>query len=594
MVSTTGSNDMVVADNNDMVMHDHHDHGMEEQKSGFASSLGNVNVLRQITLILGLAICLALAGFVVMWINQTEYRMLAKLPTEQLIQTMDLLDANKIDYRQENNTILVPTDEYQNIKLLLAREGISDEPSEGSEMLLNDMGFGVSQRLETERLKYGREQQLSRTIEQLESIAKAKVLLAIPRDNVFARREKNPSATVVLTMQRGRVLSEEEVDSVVDIVSSAVQGLTPNRVTVTDQNGRLLNSGSQSSLSSRSRKEFEIEQKREQEYLEKIDSILIPVVGLGNYTAQVDIAMDFTDSEETQRKYNSELPAVRSEMKVEEDTTGGILGGIPGALSNQPPIESTIPETTVANQTGNQSANQGANQSNNTSRTTPSRTHIESTKNYELDEAISYTKQQTGIVRRVTVSVALDYVPSVPVANDAGETPPATQVARSDTELDNIRRLLQGSIGFDSNRGDVLEVITLPFVKLEEMTAVEIPIYEQDWFYKIVKMVLGIVLIMIIFFMIIYPMFKRLINPGQAPKEYGEKSLDTHIDLGDETMDMLSGNFDAGAVGFAPDGSLQLPDLHRDEDILKAVRALVSNEPELSSQVVKSWLNEDE
>ncbi len=89
-------------------------------------------------------------------------------------------------------------------------------------------------------------------------------------------------------------------------------------------------------------------------------------------------------------------------------------------------------------------------------------------------------------------------------------------------------------------------------------------------------------------------MLKRLINPDQTPVDYGDKSLDSHIDLGDETMDMLTSEFDAGSVGFAPDGSLQLPDLHRDEDVLKAVRALVANEPELSSQVVKSWLNEDE
>ena len=98
--------------------------------------------------------------------------------------------------------------------------------------------------------------------------------MAIPRDNVFARKQKSPSATVVVTLQRGRMMSEEEVDSVVDIIASAVQRLTPNRVTVTDGNGRLLNSGSQNSISARSRKELEIEQKREQGYREKIDSLL--------------------------------------------------------------------------------------------------------------------------------------------------------------------------------------------------------------------------------------------------------------------------------------------------------------------------------
>eukprot|EP00487_Bulimina_marginata_P011943 TRINITY_DN7926_c0_g1_i1.p1 TRINITY_DN7926_c0_g1~~TRINITY_DN7926_c0_g1_i1.p1 ORF type:complete len:111 (+),score=54.03 TRINITY_DN7926_c0_g1_i1:295-627(+) len=84
--------------------------------------------------------------------------------------------------------------------------------------------------------------------------------------------------------------------------------------------------------------------------MDKIDSILIPVVGLGNYTAQVDISMDFTNVEETQRRYNSDLPALRSEMSVESTNIGGALGGIPGALTNQPPVESAIPENAVGGQ----------------------------------------------------------------------------------------------------------------------------------------------------------------------------------------------------------------------------------------------------
>jgi len=559
----------------------------EEQKSGFSAAIGNVDVLRQITLIMALAICLAIAVFVMIWINQPEYRALTKLPTEQLIKTMDYLDANQVEYSQENNTISVPADEYQNVKLLLAREGLTNEKPEGNELILQDMGFGVSQRLEGERLKYSREQQLARTIEELQSISRAKVLLAIPKDNIFAKRAKSPSATVVLTLQRGRVLSEEKVDSVVDIVASAVQGMSPNKVTVTDQNGRLLNSGSQDSISSRSRKEFEIEQKRETEYMAKIDSILIPVVGLGNYTAQVDVTMDFTNTEETQRRYNSDLPALRSEMQVEDKTIGGMLGGIPGALTNQPPLDSDIPENAVG----------GSQQTS-----LPSRAHKESTKNYELDEAISHTKQQTGVIRRISVSVALDYLSSIAPASTSADgvedseaaTPSVSYVPRSEAEISNIRRLLQGSVGFDLQRGDVLEVLSLPFSRADVVVEKELPIYQQPWFLSMFKLGLGALVIIVLIFFVVRPMVSRLINPDQTPDDYGEKSLDSHIDLGDETMDMLTTEFDAGDVGFAPDGSLQLPDLHRDEDVLKAVRALVANEPELSSQVVKSWLSEDE
>jgi flagellar M-ring protein FliF len=218
----------------------------------------------------------------------------------------------------------------------------------------------------------------------------------------------------------------------------------------------------------------------------------------------------------------------------------------------------------------------------------PGRKHSESTRNYELDEAISYTKQQTGVIHRISVSVALDYIPGVNAEGEAMPTP------RSVQEIANIRRVLQGSIGFNLQRGDSLDVVTLPFSRPEIVAVEAVPLWKDPTVYKYAKLVGAVILIAVLFFAVVRPMLKRLIHPEQTPSDYGDKSLDSHIDLGDETMDMLTAEFDAGAVGFAPDGSLQLPDLHRDEDVLKAVRALVANEPELSSQVVKSWLNEDE
>ena len=274
---------------------------------------------------------------------------------------------------------------------------------------------------------------------------------------------------------------------------------------------------------------------------------MIPVGGLGNYTAQVDVAMDFTNTEETQRRYNSDLPALRSEMRVEDNTLGGALGGIAGALSNQPPLDSNIPENAVGSSTRPKAM--------------PSRKHFELTKNYELDEAISYTKQQTGVIRRISVSVALDYLTTTNAEGQPERTP------RSVQELANIRRLLQGSIGFDIQRGDALEVVTLPFSRLPEESPVELPIYQQPWFYKLVKLGGAVLLIAILIFAVVRPMVKRLLYPDQTPDDYGDKSLDSHIDLGDETMDLLTSEFDAGSVGFAADGSLQLPDLHRDEDV---------------------------
>ena len=211
-----------------------------EQQSSALSFLSNGDVLRQIIMILALAICLAMAVFLLMWAKEPEMRPLGNMNTSELVETLDFLDAQKIPYTIEGNTVLVNAEQYQDIKLKLRRSGLTEAAPAGEQILLNDMGFGVSQRLEGERLKLSRERQLATAIEQMKSVNKAQVLLAIPKSNVFARREQKPSATVVVNLRGGNGLKQEEIDSIVDIVASAVQGLVPTRVTVTDQNGRLM------------------------------------------------------------------------------------------------------------------------------------------------------------------------------------------------------------------------------------------------------------------------------------------------------------------------------------------------------------------
>ncbi|MFC3095049.1 flagellar basal body M-ring protein FliF [Alteromonas sediminis] len=543
-----------------------------EQKSGFLDTLGSADMMRQMTLVVVLVICVAIAVFILIWAQEPDYRPLAKMDTEQLIETLDYLDANTIDYQLEGNTVLVRSDQFQEIRLGMTRQGVSQASSSGTDIIMTDMGFGVSQRLESERLKHAREQQIAATIEEMSSIARAKVLLAMPKENVFARRERKASATVVLTGKRGQVISGEEVDAVVDIVASAVQNMDPSRVTVTDSNGRLLNSGSQDAMSARARKEYELERKREQEYLDKIDAILIPVLGIGNYTAQADVSMDFTAVEQTQRRFNPDLPAVRSEMISEESSTGSVNGGIPGALTNQPPLESNIPE----NATGG-----------NGPVPVPGRSSKEQTRNFELDTTISHTKQQTGVMSRLSVSVAVDY------RAVTGEDGTVTQEPRTQEELLNLRRLLQGGIGFDVTRGDSLEVVNMPFTRMDVGEVEELPLWEQPSFLPILKLVVGGLVIIALIAFVIRPMLRKLIYPDEV-SDGDSFDADEQLDLGDETISMLSNEFDEGQVGFAADGSLMLPDLHKDEDVLKAVRALVANEPELSAQVVKGWLMQDE
>ncbi len=549
------------------------DQSQQEQKSGFLGAMGGTDIIRQVTLIVALTICIAIAILIILWAREPEMRPLGTFETAELIQHLDYLDTQKVAYKLEGNVILVPGDRYKDLKLGLTRAGIQPGNNSGDDILMQDSGFGVSQRLEMERLKHSREQQLARTIEEFQSVARARVLLAIPKENIFARTEKLPSATVMISAKGGKAIKDGEVDAIVDLVASAVQGLEPSKVTVTDQNGRLLNSGSQDASSARSRREYEIEQKREEEYRQKIDSILMPVLGIDNYTAQVDLLMDFTTTEQTQKRFNPDLPAVRSEMTVEENSVGGGSMGIPGALSNQPPMNSNIPEQ----------ANNG------NPPVVPGRNSKESTRNYELDTTISHSTQQSGVIRRLSVSVAVDYKMAPAVGDEA-----AKPEARGQAELQNIRRLLQGGIGFDVQRGDTIEVVSVPFTREALVEQKELEIFEQPWFMEMMRLVLAALVIIVLIMAIVKPMIKKLIYPEDTSDSYDENSLSRGLDLGDDTIDMLSKEFDAKSVGFAADGTLMLPDLHGDEDLLKAVRALVANEPELSSLVVKNWLAEDE
>ncbi|MCG9962608.1 MAG: flagellar basal-body MS-ring/collar protein FliF [Shewanella sp.] len=545
----------------------------QEHKSGVLGSLGGVDMMRQITMILALAICLALAVFVMIWAQEPEYRPLGKMETQEMVQVLDVLDKNKIKYQIDVDVVKVPEDKYQEVKMMLSRAGIDGAATSKQDFLTQDSGFGVSQRMEQARLKHSQEENLARAIEQLQSVSRAKVILALPKENVFARNTAQPSATVVINTRRGG-LGQGEVDAIVDIVASAVQGLEPSRVTVTDSNGRLLNSGSQDGVSARARRELELVQQKETEYRTKIDSILSPILGPDNFTSQVDVSMDFTAVEQTAKRFNPDLPSLRSEMTVENNSTGGSSGGIPGALSNQPPMESNIP----------QEADKA------TESVTAGNSHREATRNFELDTTISHTRQQIGVVRRVSVSVAVDFKPGV-----AGENGQVARVARTEQELTNIRRLLEGAVGFSAQRGDVLEVVTVPFMDqlVEDVPAPEL--WEQPWFWRAVKLGVGALVILVLILAVVRPMLKRLIYPDRVnmPEDgrLGNELAEIEDQYAADTLGML--NTKEAEYSYADDGSILIPNLHKDDDMIKAIRALVANEPELSTQVVKNWLQDN-
>jgi len=569
-VSDTGNNANLLLDNNDSAT-------PTPQKSAISSFFSNVDVLRQISMIIGLLIVLAIVVIIWSWGKEADYRPLGTYQTDELITTLDFLDQQEIPYKLEGNNVSVMSDQYQKVKLLMTRAGlVNDNTENGDDILLQDMGFGVSQRVEKERLKLSRERQLALAIKEMKNVTNAQVLLAIPKESVFARKERQASATVVVTTARSYALSGQEVDSIVDLVASAVQGLSPNSVTVTDQRGRLLHSGSSTGSSAQTSKEFSMQREREEEYKSKIDAILIPVLGIANYTSEVDLVMDFTVVEETKKTFNPSNQAVRSEMLIEDKSSlSSSFGSVPGALSNQPPANGAIPEELE------EQAENTDNNNNGTSRT-------ESTRNYEVDTTITHTKHKVGKVDRLAVSVALDYIKSV---NDAGEV---SYSPRSVEEVENIKQLLLGGLGINIERGDILALASVSFNRPEMEVVAEEAFWETETFQGYVRFGGSLFVIILTLLLIVRPIMKKLLYPDAIEKAEDYELGGAIGSVDNDNLQLLSDENNEGLDFGISNGQIKLPDLHKDEDLLKAVRALVSNEPGLSAQVIREWLVEDE
>ncbi|MBE8577337.1 flagellar basal-body MS-ring/collar protein FliF [Vibrio sp. OPT18] len=541
----------------------------ERSSSKFDMAVGDLDLLRQVVLVLSISICVALIVMLFFWVKEPEMRPLGAYETEELIPVLDYLDLQKIQYTLEGNTISVPASEYNSLKLNMVRAGLNQERNAGDDILMQDMGFGVSQRLEQERLKLSRERQLAKAIEQMKQVRKAQVLLALPKQSVFVRHNQEASASVFLTLKTGTNLKQQEVDSVVDMVASAVPGMKTSRITVTDQHGRLLSSGSQDPMSAARRKEHELERNQEQALREKIDSILIPILGFGNYTAQVDIQLDFSAVEQTRKRFDPNTPATRSEYTLEDYNNGNTVAGIPGALSNQPPADASIPQDVAQMKDGAMSG-QGS-------------VHKEATRNFELDTTISHERKQSGTVNRQTVSVAIKDRQSLnPDTGEVVHTPiPAS-------EINAIRQVLIGTVGFDETRGDLLNVLSMQFAPQVTDVVADVPIWEHPNFNDWVRWFASALVIIVVVLVLVRPAMKKLLNPAADNDEqmYGPDGMPIGAD--GETS-LIGGDIEGGEL-FEFGSSIDLPNLHKDEDVLKAVRALVANEPELAAQVVKNWM----
>ncbi|MES9847466.1 MAG: flagellar basal-body MS-ring/collar protein FliF, partial [Candidatus Thiodiazotropha sp.] len=359
------------------------------------------------------------------------------------------------------------------------------------------------------------------------------------------------------------------------LVASSVPELDVSKVTVVDHKGRLLSSKDDSREMGLTTSQFEYTRELESHYKQRIEDILSPMVGRENLRAEVTADVDFTYIEKTQEYFNPDATALRSEQLNEQSSVLNEVQGVPGALSNQPPAAATSPQVAA----GGANAEAGG---------TPINSSKRSTRNYELDKTISHTRLPTSRLRRLSVAVVVNH------RYRTAEDGTVEVIERTAEEITRISTLVKEAIGYDLQRGDSVQVVDEAFyVPAPPEPLPEAPMWEEAWFWDIVRQVGGVLLFLLLIFGVLKPTMTRLTKQvAISPMPEGAAAA-----AGGAT-----GSLEGGAVGepggmmgalAEDDASLHLPGPRSYEKTLDQARNMIEEDPKRVAQVVRKWIAED-
>lgn len=557
---------------------------MNQQATLSSSLLAKFPVLERVRalpkpVLLGAAAALvAVIVAVAMWSSEPKYKVLfSNLDDRDGGAIVTALGAMNVPYRyNENGTaLLVPADRVYDARLQLASQGLPRGGSVGFE-LMDNARFGASQFAEQINYQRGLEGELARSIEAMNTVQHARVHLAMPRQSLFVRERQAPTASVLLNLYPGRSLSDAQVSAISWLVASSVPELTAESVSIVDQNGRLLSAplGEGRGMDA---DQLRFVREIEQRTVERILTILNPLVGPGNVHAQATADVDFSRREETSEVYrpNQEpgQAAVRSQQTSDSTQRGvGPAQGVPGALSNQAPANAQAPVTNPPQQQPPRpgqppqaNAQQQQQQQQQTGTQAPAgnlNERRDATTNYEVDRTISHIKQPVGNLKRMSVAVVVNYV-----RDKDGELQ-----ALPPEELNKLTNLVREAMGYSEGRGDSLNLVNsqfndgpppLPMWRDPEMIAL---------FKTILLWLVGGVLALWL-----YRKIRRSVTEYLYPPVDPEQAEAERAEAAREAQDLA-----------------RAKETDRYQDNLERARTMANKDPRAVAMVLRTWMTKDE
>jgi flagellar M-ring protein FliF len=538
--------------------------------------------LKPLVLLVGVAAAVAAGVGIMLWSVGPTYSLLyANLAGEDAGQITQALDSARIPYKLEDGggSISVPAEQLAAARIKLASQGLP-EGGGGVNAITKDPGFGVSAFMENARYQHALETELARTIASLQNVQGARVHLAMARQSAFVSDHKPGSASVFLQIKAGRRLGDEQVQAIANLVASSIPEMSASQVTVIDQAGRLLSAPNADSDLAMRDKMFEFAHRLEEGYAQRVQELLTPLVGPGRVRAQVVAQVDMSTTEQTREQYNPQGQVVRSESTSEEAAKNGgtAAGGVPGALTNQPPqpgvalppgASPTVAQSgQVTGAAGPKPA--GANGGDNSTVVTgPDSTSRQTTRNYEIDRTMAYTRSPAGTVKRLSVAVLIDNLRTTDKEGKVTETPLPKE------QLERLTALVRDAVGFDQARGDSVNVVNSSFqgeAPPDEGELESVPFWEKAWAQTLGKVLAGLIVLLIIIFSVLKPLTRGLLNAAKTP---------------------LLRQGALAAVGVGGGGPPEAPAIAYEQQVATA-RGLVAADPKRGAQVVKAWVSADE
>jgi flagellar M-ring protein FliF len=395
--------------------------------------------------------------------------------------------------------VLIPTNDYHQARISLAAQGLPEYASNGFEEIDN-LPLGVSRSVETMKLKKLQENELSRSIAEIRSIQAARVHLALPEKSVFIRNQTSPTASVFVTLKNGRQLDQTQVRAITNLIASSVPGMSQDGVSIIDQSGRFLSYSPDNPNEVMADSQLAYRMRLESIYRSRIQSLVAPIVGAANVTAQVNLEIDFTRRETSQEMVDPEDTAILSEQSSLNVTAKKDAVGIPGAISNQPPAESEIAlkDSTVSMRGDGTSEKNGFE--------TKSSTEL---KNYEVSRKFETVTTPSNIIARIDAAVLVR--DREVIDPDTGEI---TFEPISEKIKKEMEQLISSAIGIKTERGDSLTITSQVFNN--EIFGEQIRWFETVWFKSIIEKTLLVLLLGFVSLGVVRPMLSRILVPTSS------------------------------------------------------------------------------